>query len=110
MNSRMQKVNPLIKQHLGEAIVRVLSLKPGVFIVVSKVDTEADLRYTRVSVGVFPTKEAPYALKTLEHERGALQKHLSRTLHMKRLPRLVFFHDTTEAEADEIEKILQYLS
>ncbi|HMN19315.1 MAG TPA: ribosome-binding factor A [Candidatus Moranbacteria bacterium] len=106
----MQKVNSLLKQHLGEALVRTLSLKPGVFVVISKVDTEPDLRYTRVSVGVFPTSEAPYALKTLEHERGALQKHLSQTLTMKRLPRLVFVHDTTEAEADDIEKILRDLS
>lgn len=94
---------------MSQILSRELNLKPGIFLTVSKVDTTKDLRYTRIFVSVFPESEANYALKTLEKESGFLRKELSKELKLKTLPRLDFKIDTTEAKADEIEKILKNL-
>jgi ribosome-binding factor A len=106
MSQRIIRLNKLIRTHLGEIFQRELSLKPGVFVTISKVDTTPDLRYTRVSLSVFPFKDSEYALKTLNKEKYSLQGALNKKLVIKPLPRLVFEIDSTEEKADEIEKIL----
>jgi ribosome-binding factor A len=103
---RIQKVNKLIKQHLAEIFARKLSLKPGIFLTVSKVDTSPDLRYTQVFISVFPFKESDYAIKTLSKENYSIQGLLNKKLSMRPLPRIKFELDPTEEKADEIEKIL----
>jgi ribosome-binding factor A len=106
MSQRIIQLNSLIQNHLGEIFQRELSLKPGVFVTISKVDTTDDVRYTRVSLSVFPYKESNYALKAIGNEKYAIQGALNRRLAIKPLPRLVFQIDSTEEKADEIEKIL----
>lgn len=106
MSERIQKINKLIKRHLGEIFLKELSLKPGLFLTISKVDTTPDLRYTQVSISVFPYKEADYAIKTLSKELYSIQGSLNKKLKMRPLPRLGFKLDPTEEEADKIEKIL----
>lgn len=107
MSFRIQKVNSLIREELGEIFARELDLKPGVFLTLAKVDTTKDLRYTHIFVSVFPEKEGNYAIVSLNNEKGEIQKKLNKRLNMKIVPKLLFKLDTTEAEADEIEKILR---
>lgn len=106
MSQRITKLNKLIKEHLGEIFQRELSLKPGVFLTIAKVDTTPDIRYTRVSISVFPFKESDYALKTIKKEIYPIQGALNKKLAMRPLPRLQFLLDSTEENADKIEKIL----
>lgn len=87
--------------------MRELSLKQGIFITVSKVDTTADLRYTRVSISIFPEKETHYTLASINKEIYSIQGALNKKLHMKPLPKIEFIVDNTESQADEIEKILK---
>ncbi|MFZ2976170.1 MAG: ribosome-binding factor A [Candidatus Moraniibacteriota bacterium] len=107
MNARIERINELIKKHTNDIIFKDLSLKDGVFITIAKVDTTADLRYTRVFVSVFPEKEFSYAMKTLEKEVFQIQGKLNKRLHMRPLPKIEFRLDLTESEADKIEKILR---
>ncbi len=110
MSQRIEKINSLIQKSLAEILNKNLSLKLGVFLTVVKVDTTADLRYTRIFLSVFPEKETHYVEQTLKKEKNSLQKTLHRRLCMKPLPKLVFQIDDTEARADEIEKILKDLN
>ena len=106
---RIQKINDLIQQYVGEIILKELSLKEGVFITIPRVDTSPDFRYTRVFVSVFPEKEISYAMKTLEKEVFQIQGKLNKKLHMRPLPKIEFRLDLTESEADKIEKLLKEL-
>lgn len=106
---RLEKINSLIQKHIAQILTKDLSLKLGVFLTVAKVDTTADLRYTRIFLSIFPEKETNYVLETLKKEKHSLQKTLHKKLHMKPLPRIDFKVDTTEAQADKIEKILKDL-
>lgn len=109
MPDRLPKINELIRKQISEILARELSLKPGLFLTVSKVDTTPDLRYTRIFVSVFPEKESSYAMQTLKKETFGLQGKLNKYLRLKPLPRIEFILDPTEANADEIEKILKDL-
>ncbi|MDH4330592.1 MAG: 30S ribosome-binding factor RbfA [Candidatus Moranbacteria bacterium] len=109
MSLRTQKVNSLISQEVSNIIAREIDLKPGVFVTIAKVDTTRDLRYSHIFISVFPESEIHYVEKTLEHELKTIQRKLNQKLHMKILPRLKFKIDTTEARADEIEKLLRQI-
>lgn len=107
MSHRIEKINKLIWKSISEIIARELDLKSGVFITVSKIDTTPDLRYTRVFVSVFPEKETNYVLSALKNGVYAMQGYLNKKLAMKPVPKIEFRIDTTEAKADEIEKLLK---
>ena len=107
MSFRIQKVNSLIKEQIAEILTRELNLKSGVFLTVVKVDTTRDLRYTRIFISVFPEEDRKYVLTALRNEKVNIQKILHNKLHLKIMPKVIFKLDTTEAEADEIEKILR---
>ena len=106
---RITKVNELLRKLLGEIMEREMSLKPGVFITIAKVDTSRDLRYTRMFISVFPEQEAHYVSETLKKELAKIQKHLYSKLHMKPMPKISFEIDKTAEEADKVEKILKEL-
>jgi ribosome-binding factor A len=107
MSQRPEKANKLIKHLVSEIISRELSIKEGVFITIVKVDTSSDLRYAKTFVSIFPDQEADYALKTLNREIFKIQGILNKKLRTRPLPRISFYLDTTESEADKIEKLLK---
>jgi len=109
MPNRIEKINALIQKNISEILTRELSLKPGVFVTISKVDTTPDLRYTRVSVSIFPEKEESYVMQALKNEIYTLQGALNKTLTMKPLPKIEFKVDLTESKADEVEKLLRQI-
>ncbi len=106
MAHRVEKMNSLVREIFSALLEQEVSLKQGVLITIAKVDTTPDLRYTRVSVSVFPEQEEGYALATLRHEQSRLQKALNLKLSMKIRPRILIESDHTEQSADIIEKLL----
>lgn len=107
MSLRIEKMNELVRDILGELLEREISLKQGVIVTIAKVDTTPDLRYTRISVSVFPEHEEHYAIMTLRHEQSRLQKALHAKLSMKIRPRILIGADHTEQSADVVEKLLR---
>jgi ribosome-binding factor A len=109
MTQRITKINPHIQDILSGLFTKELSLKPGVFLTIVKVDTSKDLRYARVFVSAFPNEEKGYALQTLLHEKSRLQKELHKKLSTKILPKISFILDETESHADEVERLFQII-
>lgn len=107
MSHRIKKINSLIISLISEIFSKELSLKPGVFLTVSRVDTTRDLRYSHISVSVFPESESNYAMKTIEKESYLIQRVLNSRLHLKIFPKLKFKLDATQVGADKIERILR---
>jgi len=106
MAHRVEKMNSLVREVFSDLLDQEISLKRGVLVTIAKVDTTPDLRYTRVSVSIFPEQEEGYALATLRHEQSRLQKALNSKLSMKIRPRIIILSDHTEQSADIIEKLL----
>ncbi len=109
MSDRIRKINNLIQQEISRLFTRELSLKPGVFLTVSRVRTTRDLRKADIFVSIFPATEVHYAMKTLEHEHHHLQKALHKKMQTKILPKISFTYDDTEERADVVEKIFHDL-
>ena len=106
-HSRIDQINELLRAELGEVFRKEVSLKQGVLVTISKVETTRDLRHAKVSISVFPETEEAYAMKTLGKELPSIQKMLYTKLYMKPLPRIHLLSDHTEQKADVIEKLLR---
>lgn len=103
---RIEKVNELLREELGNILLTEVSLKSGVFVTIAKVDVVPNLKEARISVSVFPENEAEYALKSLERGLYKIQGMLNQRLHMHPLPRISFELDVTERNAQAVEEVL----
>jgi ribosome-binding factor A len=104
---RAEKLSAAVKREINEILLREMSFKPGVFITLTRVDTSSDLRYTHLFLSIFPEKETRYVLESLKKEIYKIQGLLNKKLRMRPLPKIVFKLDTSEIEAEKIEKLLQ---
>jgi len=107
MSQRIIQINSLIREHLGNIILREVTFKTGTLVTITKVDTSADLRHTKVHFSAYPEGDSEYALQTLLHEKRVIQRALHEKLHMKPLPKLSFLSDPTEKNADVVERLLR---
>lgn len=109
MSDRIIKINELIHSLMGELLEREVSFKQGALATIVRVDTAPNLRATKIYISAFPENETQYVLKTLEHERGNLERALHSRMATRPLPKVRFELDTTNRGLDEIEKILKQI-
>jgi ribosome-binding factor A len=106
---RQERVNELIRTHVASLLVKEVSFKVGVLVTVAKVEVTPDLRQAHVGVSVFPLEEEGYVMETLHKELYRLQGALNQLLHMQPLPKIRFFVDVTEANAQVVEELLMQI-
>ena len=109
MTQRMEKVQKLARQVLGEAIQDLKDPRVG-FATVTAVRITPDLRQARVWVSVFGSEEEQkITMEGLKSATPHLRGELGRQVRMKYLPELTFELDTGAQEAEHLEEILHKL-
>lgn len=110
MSTRIQKVNELIRHELATIISREVEFKDTI-VTVMRANTDADLKRTKVFVGVIPATHEKGALVTLKKRAPHLQRQLNRTLSMRFVPVLSFSIERGEKQnrGDEVEHILDQI-
>ena len=106
MSQRMEKVQKLARQVLGEEIQNLKDPRVG-FATITAVKITPDLRHARVWVSVLGSdEEAKDTMAGLNSARPFLRSELGRQMRMKYLPELVFELDKGAEEAQHIDEIL----
>ena len=109
-SQRQLRVGELVKQNLGELLIRSEAKIPGLnskLITVTEVRMTPDLKTARVYViplGGIDTKETVRILTEYSH---LVRKALSKRLDIKFLPKLTFVGDNSFEYAEKIEKIIR---
>jgi len=109
-SQRQLRVGELVKQNLGELLIRNEAKIPNLnskFITVTEVRMTPDLKTARVYViplGGIDTREIVKILTEYSH---LVRKALSKRLHIKFLPKLTFVEDNSFEYAEKIEKIIK---
>ena len=106
--NRIDRVNSLIQEELSKIIFDNFSIE-NVFITITSVDTSKDLIHAKVSLGIFPQKEARQALVKIIRFAPELQRLLNSTLRMRPVPKIEFVLDQGGERAAHIEKVLSSL-
>ncbi len=109
MSQRIEKVQKLARQVLGEAIHDLKDPRVG-FTTVTHVRMSADLRHARVFVSVMGSEEEQeQTMRGLESAGAHLRAELGRQVRMKYLPELTFQLDRGAEVATRLEELFREL-
>ena len=109
-SQRQLRVGELIKQNLGELLIRNEAKIPSInskLITVTEVRMTPDLKTARVYViplGGIDTKET---VRILTENSHLVRKALSKKLDIKFLPKLTFVEDNSFEYAEKIERLIK---
>ena len=109
-SQRQLRVGELVKQNIGELLIRNEAKIPSVntkLITVTEVRMTPDLKTARVYViplGGIDTKETVRILTEYSH---LVRRALSKRLDIKFLPKLTFVEDNSFEYAEKIERIIK---
>jgi len=109
MSQRLLSVNQVIKKELSQIILREVTFPSNVLATVTRVDTTADLRQSKVFISVYPENKAKKILEILNKQIYDLQQRLNQRLKMKPVPKIYFVEEKTTAAAGRVEEILAKL-
>ncbi len=107
MNLRLKKVNELIKQEVGNIIIRELDIDREILITITKAEVSADLRYADVLVSVLPSEKKQSTLRSLNKNVYSLQQKLNKKLTMKPVPKIRFKLDTAGEYVSRIDEVIR---
>src|SRR6185295_13609871 len=91
--NRIERINSLIQQIVGEQVHHYLDEGPGI-VTVSKVEASRNLKWAKVWISIIGGDDNKI-MKKLDHHLYELQGELNRSLSMKIVPRLQLFLDTS---------------
>ena len=103
----MRRINEMLKEVVGAAIVSDLNDPRIGFVTVTSVETSPDLSAARVYVSVLGSvEERDATLAGLGSSHGVIQARIARETRMKRTPTLTFHYDETVEKGMRISKLL----
>ncbi|MEA3449512.1 MAG: ribosome-binding factor A [Patescibacteria group bacterium] len=103
--SRMEQVNAMLQAELAQLINECVEFRDGL-ITITRVKCSPNLKEATVFVSVLPENKYGSALKALRKSDYNFSKYLKKRIKMKYIPRFNWQIDSTEKEADELEKII----
>jgi ribosome-binding factor A len=102
---RIEKMNALIQQLLGEILPLYLEGVPGL-VTISQVQTSRDMRWVKVWLSIFGGNDDEI-FKTLEGNIYHIQGDLNRQMVTKLIPRIQFFLDTAPRYAEHMSAVIR---
>ena len=109
-SQRQLRVGEMIKQNLGELLIRDEAKIPLInskLITVTEVRMTPDLKTARVYVIPLGGKEIKETVRILTEYSHLVRRTLSKRLDIKFLPKLTFVEDNSFEYAEKIEKIIK---
>ena len=109
-SQRQLRVGELVKQNLGELLIRNEAKIPNLnskFITVTEVRMTPDLKTARVYVIPLGGTDTKEIVKILTEYSHLVRKALSKRLDIKFLPKLTFVEDNSFEYAEKIERIIK---
>lgn len=106
---RVNRLNSLIKDKLGDIIRRELEVSAHALISITDVDTAADLSQCRVSVSIFTTdpKEQQKVFHQLIKQVKHLRYELANAIEIRKTPRLVMVLDDSLEKSDRLTRLIE---
>ena len=110
MSWRIERLNEVLKEELGQVILKELEFPLGALVTLTRVETSSELSQAKVFVSVFPENQAGAVLRILNSQIYFLQQKVNKRLLMRPVPKLVFCLEETTISASRVEELLQKTS
>ncbi len=108
-SKRLPQVNQVVKKELSQIILREFDFAPSIFVTLTRVETSADLKQSKIYISVMPESQFDSVLKILNSQIYQIQHILNRRLNMRPIPRICFIKEKETSKAGKIEEILEGL-
>ncbi|MBU6500625.1 MAG: ribosome-binding factor A [Patescibacteria group bacterium] len=105
MNYRPLRVSKLIKEELGELLLKNLEF-PGVLVTITDVNVSSKLDIARVELSVLPVDATKKVFKAVNAAQKELQYLLLKKINIKPMPQIMFEVDHGAENAAKVEKLL----
>jgi ribosome-binding factor A len=103
--NRLEKMNSLLQQLVGEAIRPYLEGQNGL-VTVSKVETSGDTKWAKIWISIIGGDDDKI-LSVLQKNIYDIQGDVNRKMTLKMIPRLQFFLDTSPRYAQHINELIK---
>ena len=97
------------QQALAEALEEAVEFPIGILVTVVDAHITPDTKHATGTLSVLPEGREGEALQALRRDEHDIKDTLAHALRLRRIPKLHWRFDTTEAEAAEIEEDLHTL-
>jgi len=110
-SSRRHRVAEELQRELGLLITSDVKDPRVQFVSISEVELSADLQHAKVYVANFDVTaeddRAVRAIQGLKAAEGFLKKKLGQRLRLRVMPELRFIEDTTERDAQKMDRLIE---
>jgi ribosome-binding factor A len=107
LSQRILRINQLIKEQLGNILLKEGNFPRDCLVTITRIETSVDLKEARVWVSVLPEKKESQILNLLNKNIYHFQQKLNKVLKLKRVPKIKFLIEKKIKEAAKIEKLLE---
>ncbi len=98
-----------VREAFAEAIREVVEFPRGMLVTVLEAKLTANTAHVRITLSVFPETMKDEAIRVLRAAEQDIKEELMTRIRLRRMPRIHYVFDDTEAEAAEIEQTLNEL-
>lgn len=109
MANKIEKVNSLIQEELGQIILKEMDLPKDILITITRVETSVDFSNAKICISVFPEEKADWPVSVLKKSVYFLQQLLNKRLKMRPVPKIRFVKDDLNSNAARVESIISGL-
>ncbi len=109
MDTRVHRVNDLIREELGKIFLRELEFPKNTLVTITRIDTASNIITTKVYVSVIPDIQQEKVLKVLNRRIYFIQQMLNRCLNMRPVPKIIFHKEEKTSDAARVEEVLEEL-
>lgn len=95
-----------LREAMAEVLAEVVEFPRGILVTVLGAKITANTAHARIELSIFPESRRKEALTALERYDHDIKEALAEHLRLRRIPRIHYVFDDTEAEAAKIEHAL----
>jgi len=106
---RIEKIEALIQNVLGELIVKDFCTSREIIISITKVKASGNLQEAKVYISVLPDQKRELTVAKLSRSAHYFQGILNKKLRMRPVPKIIFVADAQPEIAQRVETILEKL-
>lgn len=106
MSLRVEAGFEHLKDAMGRVLIEDVEFPPGTLVTVLSAKITANTGHAKFVLSVFPETRKEEVLEILEHHQAEIKDGLAQRVRLRRIPRLHYEFDDTEAEAAVVDNAL----
>lgn len=106
MAKRIERVNELLKEEIGNILLKDVEFPEGVLATITRVEVSPNMFEAKVFISVFPDNKTDNVFNILNKIIYGIQQKINSRLRMRPIPRISFVREEKTREAARVEELI----